>query len=562
MTWIINRIEKEILLMNQWIKLAWEGMDWTVKKGYEQCIPSKIWDKTRCPEQYPECRILKDNILRTSILLPLPQNSAQAIFIKRHRRRHWKDDVKSIFLPSKAFLEWKTLLQFKRLQLPVPNPLAYGEKRKYGILQDSCLVTEALASAKPLKDYLSRETGVSRSKNDFVRRQVVVSRLAEWVGRLHEKGVYYRDLHGGNIVCQEDSAEEVQVFFVDTGKARFAAKTTPGRQARDLALLHNSLPSGTRTEKVRFLQTYLKEAPATPLDWKKFFREIDRIAQALTERHIKSRNKRCLKRSTSFMVKASGKRKYYFRREFSEENIDRTVAEIERKARPPQKDGHGKKERRELICLKLAHTDHHAAICARYFQHGRIERVKSVFGYSPGKIAWFKSNGLVVRDVPTPLPLALVEENDCIGLKTSMLITEDLSRLDRLDKYMAEHFTYPDRKPQPHQRNVFITTLVGSLKHAYGKRVYFKRLSAKEIFVEEMAGGSWRFYFGNAALAVLNRGVSRKQQSSNLMQLNASLSGTVDRKDQLRFLMRFFKPLPREERKKCLREVIAKSVHS
>jgi len=561
-TWVINAIEKEILLMNQWIKLAWEGMDWTVKKGYEQCIPSKIWDKTRCPEQYSECRILKDNILRTSIILPLTQNSAQAIFIKRHRRRHWKDDLKSLFFPSKAFLEWKTLLQFKRLHLPVPNPLAYGEKRKHGILQDSCLVTEALSLAEPLKHYLSREIGLPRSKKNFMRKRVVVSRLAEWIGRLHCKGVYYRDLHGGNIVCQEDSAGEVHVFFVDTGKARFAAKTTSRKQAQDLALLHNSLPPGARTERVRFLQTYLKEARTTPLDWKKIFREIDRVAQALRERHIKSRNKRCLKRSTSFMVKASGKRKYYFRKEFSEENIGRTVEGIERNARAPQKDGHGKKKRHELICLKIAHTDRYAAICARYFQHGIRERVKSVFGYSPGKIAWFKSNGLVVRDVPTPLPLALVEENDCMGLKASMLITEDLSRLDRLDKYMAEHFTYPDRKPQPHRKNAFITTLVGSLKHAYGKKVYFKRLSAKEIFVEEMAGGSWRFYFGNAALAVLNRRVSREKQISNLMQLNASIAGKVDQKDQLRFLVRFLKPLPREERKKCLREVIAQSVHS
>jgi heptose I phosphotransferase len=544
--------------MTQWIKLAWEGMDWTVKKGYEQCIPSQIWDKTRCPEQYPECLILKDNILRTSILLPLPQNNIQAVFIKRHRRRHWKDDVKTLVLPSKAFLEWKTLLQFKRLHLPVPNPLAYGEKRKHGILQDSCLVTEALSSAKPLKDYLLREPGATRSRNDFMRRQVVVSRLAQWVGRLHKRGVYYRDLHGGNIVCQDDSAGEAQLFFVDTGKARFAAKTTPRRQARDLALLYNSLPPGTRAERVRFLQTYLKEAHAASLDWKTLFREIERIAQALTERHIKSRNKRCLKRSTSFMVKTRGKRKYYFRREFSEENIDQAVEEVKGNTRAP--DRHG--TRGAPILLEINHTDRHAAICARFFQHGVLERVKSVFGYSPGKIAWFKSNGLVVRDVPTPLPLALVEENGCVGIKASMFITEDLSRFDRLDKYMAEGFTQPDPKPQPRRKNAFATTLVRSLKHAYGKKVYFKKLSAEEILVEELAGGSWRFYFVNAAQAALNRRVSQESQISNLVQLNASLFGIVARKDQLRFLFHFFKPLPREERKRCLREVIARSVYS
>jgi hypothetical protein len=191
-----------------------------------------------------------------------------------------------------------------------------------------------------------------------------------------------------------------------------------------------------------------------------------------------------------------------------------------------------------------------------------LERLKAAFGFSPGKRAWIKSNGLVVRDVPTPLPLALVEENGTAGLKGSILITEDLSRFDRLDEYITQHFSQPHCGTQPSRKNMFTDALVRVLQEAYGKKVHFEGLRAEDILVEEIAGGSWKFYFLNAAQAVLDRSVSREDQISNLMQLRESLSATVSRKDQLRFLMRFFRYLPREERRKRVRAVIVKSVNS
>ena len=296
--------------MDEWIKLSWEGMNWRVRKGYERFIPDKIWDKGKRPEQFPECQILKDNILRTSILVPLSTKGDQKVFLKRHRRRHWKDDLKSLFIPSRAFSEWKTLLHFKRLDLPAPRPIAYGERRKQGILKDSCLITETVYSAQPLNFYVSQQFESPIKKKEALTKKIeLIAQLAQLIAGLHRKGAYYRDLHGGNILCRNNPRGELELFFVDTDKVRFVSKMNPGKRIQDLAQLYNSIYFGTGAAWVRFLKTYLDEAGNVSFHWKKFFREIEKVARAFRERHIKSRNKRCLKKTTSFAVKTKRKQK-------------------------------------------------------------------------------------------------------------------------------------------------------------------------------------------------------------------------------------------------------------
>ena len=548
--------------MQEWTKSSWEGMEWLVKKGYAEVIPQKVWDKIKCPEQFPECQILKNNILRTSVLIPLSQNSKQMVFIKRHRRRHWKDDFKSLFIPSKAFTEWKTLLHLKRLHLPTPDPLAYGEKRKYGILKDSCLITEEIPAAQPLHLYLSEQLGSSGTKKDSLKTEAALAQLAKKVACLHSKDVYYRDLHSGNILCQQNSLDGLNLFFVDTDKVRFLSKMTPRKRIRDLASLKNSLSFRTESAWVQFLKLYLNEAPAIPFHWEKFFREIDRTARAFRDRHIKSRNKRCLKKTTSFEVKIKRKRKFYFLRKFSEDLIQQMLDRVEKdrnkhaqKRAKPENNGN-----LDLYRMKFPQADHYPAICVKHYRYKVKQRVKSLISFSPGKLSWFNSNGLVTRKIPTPLPLALVEERARIGIKSSFLITEDISCFERLDEYISEHFAIKNNlKSQFFRKIKFLDSFIVSLHQLYEKKIYFKNLSAKEISVEEIGKESWQFYFENVNRIIFNRRVSPDKQIRNLMQLNMSISGEESWKTRLRFLSHFVRSLPREKRKAFIREVIVKT---
>jgi tRNA A-37 threonylcarbamoyl transferase component Bud32 len=541
--------------MDEWLKLSWEGMDWLVRKGYEKYIPHNVWDKAKDPERFPECKLLKNNILRTSIIIPLSGNRKESIFLKRHHRRHWKDDLKSLFIPSRAFTEWKILLHFNRLNIPAPSPLAYGEKRKCGILKESSLITEAISKAQSLNLYLSSQ--VDSSREDFINKEMVLSQLAKFIAQLHHQGIYFRDLHGGNILCQKDSGGKLKLLFVDVDKARFILRMTSGKRIRDLAMLFNSFPPGTERDKVQFLKTYLKEVTDFHFHWKEFFEKIDQVAKALRERHLKSRNKRCLKKTTSFEVKKKGRQKHYFRKEVSDYFIEQVLNGVKK-----AKQNEGKIEENGKITLfriKIPKTDRYGDVWVRYYRYNIIQSFKSLISFSPGKRAWFNSNGLRVRGVLTPLPLALVEEKGVIGVKESILITEDLSFFDRLDDFLLKRFAIQEQKNYFVRKIKFMNILSKNLHQLYEKKIYFKNLTAKEILVEEETGKkSYQFYFGTVNRVIFNHRVSAGKQIENLIQLHKSIPEEVGWKDRFRFLFHFSLSWPREKRKDLIRKVLVR----
>jgi len=538
--------------MNEWIKLSREGMDWVVKRGYEQSIPDKIWDKAKRPAHFPECQVVKDNILRTSILISFPKDSEQDLFLKRNHRRHWKDDVKSLFIPSRSFSEWKTLFHLQRLNLPVPDPLAYGERRHHGILKDSCLIVEAIDSAQPLNSYFSQQSVCPAKKKFFKKKMALITRLAHLIARLHHCGVYYRDLHGGNILIR--GTEEV--FFVDTEKVRFVARMSTGKRIRDLAMLYNSLFVEANLTWIKFLKIYLEEEKNVHLHWKKFFREIEKIARAFRERHIKSRSKRCLKKSTSFGIRAEGKRKVYFRKEFTEAVLQQALDKIKRFKKEDKNGTIGKAGKIKIYRIRIPDNPLYPSLWVREYRYTGMERVKSLIGFSLGKTDWFNSNGLLVRKVPAPLPLSLVEEKGIMGIKASVLITEDLSSCDRLDAYIPKHFQPENQKTAFSRKIHFVHGLAKSFNQLYDKKVFLKNVKAENIFVNETDENSWRFYFGNVNQITFNHPVSADKKLINLIHFNATIPFEVGWKDRLRFLFHFLRSRPRKERKVFVRKIL------
>ena len=79
-------------LSPDWVEINYKGLDWRVRKGFEEILPAQLWESISNPHQSSECTIVKSNILRTSFFAPLPENGDRKIFVKRHLRRHWKDD--------------------------------------------------------------------------------------------------------------------------------------------------------------------------------------------------------------------------------------------------------------------------------------------------------------------------------------------------------------------------------------------------------------------------------------------------------------------------------------
>ena len=81
-----------------------DGIDWLVLSGYAHIIPGNLVEKMRRVTSYPPCRILKENNVRISMLVPHPEGG-EFIFAKRYKCRGLKDILKYFFVPSKAVSE-------------------------------------------------------------------------------------------------------------------------------------------------------------------------------------------------------------------------------------------------------------------------------------------------------------------------------------------------------------------------------------------------------------------------------------------------------------------------
>jgi tRNA A-37 threonylcarbamoyl transferase component Bud32 len=406
--------------MEEWTNYFWADLHWVVKKGKEAFV-RQVWETAHAPRTLNECKVLKDSILRSSLLVPVADSDPPVAFLKRHRRRHWQDDLKSLVVPSRAFIEWKLLRHLRHLGITAPEPLAYAERRTWGVLRDSCLITEALDDALPLKAFVPATWDSPATGRAFEQKRTFWTLLGGTIAHLHERGIYFRDLHDGNILCRRAPGNAVELFFIDPAKARCRSRLTTAQRVRDLASLRSSPVFGSTASWLRFLKSYLAASGVSSLPWKEFFRTVEKIQQAAWERHLKSRNKRCLKKTTGFNVTRHDNETCYFRREFPEDLV--LLALQKSSQQSSEGSGHCAWSGNigSAVIKDLPSPSFPTVRVTRYY-YSWWQQVKSLLFWSAAKKAWFNANGLVVRDVSTPLPLALVEKRGLLGVRESTLL--------------------------------------------------------------------------------------------------------------------------------------------
>ena len=167
--------------------------------------------------------------------------------------------VLDLSLPAR---EWRNYQAIYRLGLPAPRVLAYGEKRRLGVLESSFIVTEFISGTRDGCDFMPR----GPRRGDVPMRRRFCELIAPHLAALHRIGFFHKAFHPRNILYRGDTPETMEVFFVDVARCRIRPKRlmkfpilfdlyTP---LRDLAL--------PKEESLEFLAAYLKHSPGCPFD--------------------------------------------------------------------------------------------------------------------------------------------------------------------------------------------------------------------------------------------------------------------------------------------------------
>lgn len=172
--------------------------------------------------------------------------------------------------------------------------LAAVEARFFGSVQESLILCEALDGACVLDEVYFRG-----GKPAFRHRRRLATLIAREIRRLHDAGIYSRDLQETNLMLREAHDGGVSVYFVDLEDIRRAR--TVGEEQRLLNLIHLDRTIGRyapRAQRLYFLYAYLGGKPERA--------EARRIvARALSIRAAQERRARGRRRSGDAPVRSN-----------------------------------------------------------------------------------------------------------------------------------------------------------------------------------------------------------------------------------------------------------------
>jgi tRNA A-37 threonylcarbamoyl transferase component Bud32 len=371
-------------------------------------------------EEPAEAVVVKRSRARSVLRLPLPGGG---VFLKWSRREglRWR--------PSDAAREYRNLARVRAVGIAAVEPLALAE-RSVGLRRETVLVTRAAPGATVVAEALP---GL-----DAAAQQALLGAAAALARRLHEAGLWHRDLHVGNLLRSGG-----ELLLVDLQKLVALPFAPPlALRARDLVWLVSDGRLGTAASPREIASAYLGAAPDGP--------GLERLAAALARATTRaararliSRERRCVLASTGFRIESRGTQRVLRRADVTTSAALQAAAAA-RGAEPlrlatftggpppgpapePFERGQGAPE--------LADPAGGAALL-RSFGAGLGIAVPLALAH-PGLRAWRMAHALLLRGLDTPAPLALVETWRLGWVARSVLITRSVDDAIELAKGVA-----------------------------------------------------------------------------------------------------------------------------
>ena len=470
---------------------------------------------------------------RWSAILTLPDG--RRVFLKRDRTKGWSEFFKYFFLPSKGRKEWFIAHQLEKRNLNIPKPLGWMERVHRGLVKESYYISEAIGS------------GVSLIKEtDILRDQGTLMELAKLMRKIHDSGLFHRDLHAGNFLWDGES-----FFLTDLHRAKIIRALSINQRLWNLSHLFHSLRSiWGESDQLRFLEKYFREESISCKKIEEYLQRIHSWMDLLQKKQWRSRTKRCLKESSEFSVKKEKGVVVYCRKDFLYDRLRRVIED--HLSFVKERASELAKHSPEVMVSLL--DDGENRICVKQFCYPDLwSRFKEGFRLSKGLRAWVGGNGLGVRGISSIRPLALLERESWFGLIESFFVMEASETGEEMDRYIFKGFDGFEEK------RLFVKDFTRWLSQLHQKKIYHQDMKTCNIIVSKDSK-TWKFRLLDLEDVLLDEKVDEKKLFKNLIQLNTSTPKVMRRNDRFRFFKEYLRlnPIVRSP-KRFLRELIEKS---
>ncbi len=544
------------------LNIKHNGMTWTIRSEYLTPIMNEFVKKLDDVTVSDGVRIIKSNKARTTLSAPFV--NGQRVIVKRYHSKGWLERIKYLFRPSRAKAEWDMMNALLDKGISTCVPLAYGERRRWGFLLDGSLIVKEIPDCLSFQAYIRRHYSGVLSKDKILQKRELLRKLAGFVRHIHDKDIDHRDFHGGNILVTETDSGNPVFYLIDLHKARVCNRLSLRRKINNLAL-QCDIPGFpfSRTDCLRLIKYYNNLHDKE--DFKSFALKTLKRIEILKNKRLKSTTRWCLKLSNVFSVyKAKGVRIYY-RKEYKLADILDLFKRVEDNpelehgqtslSMPPNYNVQChvlKRSSKSVVFLEeIPFREIPKKVVVKYnFCRGFFDMLKKTFLGTRCRKAWIAANGLIVRGIPTPQPIALIEKKSFGFTMDNLLLTEYVDGLLSVNDYISKYFNNKLNK----KKRLFTEELARLVRLFHDTGIYHGDLSGRNILVKERQRKNWEMFITDLDAASLWKKLTLKRQLKNLSQIN-DCPDCITNADRMRFFKTYFRRLPPEAHE-YIREIV------
>ncbi|MGB0743775.1 MAG: lipopolysaccharide kinase InaA family protein [Opitutales bacterium] len=178
------------------------------------------------------------------------------VVVKKPVRIAWHKRLFDRKRPSKALRSWNGSCELLRRGIDSPRPLAFFEAKDPKQMLENWFVCEHFEGEHSVRSFFT-QYAKGEVEVEGVLFKDFVHRLVNFIRKMHKRGVYFRDLSGGNVLVQVEEGGRLKFSVIDTARARFRNKVFPlSRRIDDLKrLVHKLDPERQKY----FMNVYLKK---------------------------------------------------------------------------------------------------------------------------------------------------------------------------------------------------------------------------------------------------------------------------------------------------------------
>lgn len=288
-----RRRERRCLAKNRHNYPVWRGdIAGYVTTDLDRGLVERLWSDPDAPFRDPQARLLK-NSRSTTVVEMRARVGGQTIPVicKRFLVTKWYTPLLNLLRSSAALRSWIFGHSLRERALPTARPLAVLHRCRWGLVREGYLLMEKVENQGDLKAALERWALLPAGEFRHTLRWHI-EQLARLLRQMHARHLAHRDLKGANLLVRADDAgwtgagqaalPASPFCFIDLVGVSRGRRLARSRRVKNLARLHASFchdPRVTRTDKLRFLRTYLQWGLRGRHGWKDWWRAIEAATQ-------------------------------------------------------------------------------------------------------------------------------------------------------------------------------------------------------------------------------------------------------------------------------------------